>query len=88
MRKQILTDLQTYDWWTLVLRYAGEKVQVQIEAAAPEDPQPSEQVKWVGELMRESGVRALPRSVEVLGRGYDSREFWETVGVWPVRSGV
>lgn len=39
---------------------------------------------WVGELMEEDGVRALPRPVEKLGRVLDSRAFWNAVGVWPV----
>ena len=44
--------------------------------------------RWVGELMREQEVRALPRSMELLGRCYDTREFWETIGIMPVRSRV
>ena len=49
---------------------------------------PSPQSKWVFELMDEEGVRALPRSMEVLGRCYDSREFWKTFGLSPVRSRI
>jgi hypothetical protein len=44
------------------------------------------QIKWVGELMDEYQVRALPRSMEQLGRCYDSREFWTTFGLMPVRT--
>lgn len=40
--------------------------------------------RWVGELMEEDNVRALPRPVERLGRVLDSRAFWNAVGVWPV----
>lgn len=43
-----------------------------------------EYARWVGELMVEEGVRALPRPAEKLGRVLDSRVFWNTVGVWPV----
>ena len=46
------------------------------------------QIKWVGELMKEKNVKALPRSMEELGRCYDSREFWETFGVMPVKSRI
>ena len=35
------------------------------------------------QLMREEGVRALPRPMDQLGRRVDSREFWEVVGVLP-----
>ncbi|KAJ9164813.1 hypothetical protein NKR19_g1018 [Coniochaeta hoffmannii] len=45
-----------------------------------------EYARWVGELMEEDGVRALPRPVETLGRVLDSRGFWNAVGVWPVMS--
>jgi hypothetical protein len=44
------------------------------------------QIKWVGELMDEHQVRALPRSMEQLGRCYDSREFWTTFGLMPART--
>lgn len=40
--------------------------------------------RWVGELMQEEGVGALPRGVDRLGRVLDSREFWAAVGVWPL----
>jgi hypothetical protein len=43
-----------------------------------------EYAKWVGELMEEDSVRALPRPVEKLGRVLDSRGFWNAVGIWPV----
>lgn len=37
----------------------------------------------VFELMEETGVKALPRSSDKLGRALDSREFWRRVGVLP-----
>ncbi|KAK0750257.1 hypothetical protein B0T18DRAFT_437512 [Schizothecium vesticola] len=43
---------------------------------------------WVWELMREEGVKALPRGMEVLGRCYDAGEFWKWVGVAPTRGGL
>jgi hypothetical protein len=39
--------------------------------------------KWVGELMLEEGVRALPREMSALGRKLDSKGFWERHGLWP-----
>ncbi|KAL8707673.1 MAG: hypothetical protein Q9220_007335 [cf. Caloplaca sp. 1 TL-2023] len=38
---------------------------------------------WVGELLREEGVRGLPRGE--VGRRVDGREFWEVVGEGPRR---
>lgn len=37
----------------------------------------------VFELMEETGVKALPRDVDELGRRLDSREFWKRVGILP-----
>ncbi|KXT16836.1 hypothetical protein AC579_6819 [Pseudocercospora musae] len=72
----MLTDGLVYDWWELFLGWAetGEGV--------------SEQAKWVEELMWEEGVRALPRSMETLGRCYDSREFWRTFGLVPLKARI
>jgi hypothetical protein len=33
-------------------------------------------------------VRALPRGMEVLGRCYDTREFWEAFGLVPSKGRV
>jgi len=38
--------------------------------------------------MEEEGVRALPRSMEALGRCYDSREFWKTFGLVPLKARI
>ncbi|KAI0766728.1 hypothetical protein BC629DRAFT_1583619 [Irpex lacteus] len=40
--------------------------------------------RWVQELMLEHGIRALPRSVDLLGKALDSQEFWNTFGIQPV----
>ncbi|KAK3900101.1 hypothetical protein C8A05DRAFT_36270 [Staphylotrichum tortipilum] len=75
-QRWMVTDGWVYDWWGLVAGWAdgedGEK----------------ERAGWVFELMREAGVRALPRGMEELGRCYDAREFWETVGIVPVKGRV
>ena len=52
------------------------------------DDRVKKQIKWVGELMKENEIRALPRSMEALGRCYDTREFWTTFGIMPVRSRI
>lgn len=43
---------------------------------------------WVRECMREENVRALPRDMQLLGRCYDSREFWDTFHLTPVRARI
>ncbi len=78
----MLTDGLVYDWWTLFASWAS------VSSGDEVDPQPLEQAQWVYELMSEGRVRALPRSMEVLGRCYDTREFWDTFGLAPVKAGV
>lgn len=77
----MLTDLFVYDWWSLILGFCGE-----IDSENGNDEGAKKQIKWVEELMEESGVRALPRSMEQLGRCYDTREFWMTFGLMPTRA--
>ncbi|PMD29675.1 hypothetical protein L207DRAFT_444955 [Hyaloscypha variabilis F] len=77
----MLTDLFVYDWWSLLLGYCGE-----IDVGNGNDERAKKQIKWIGELMEETGVRALPRSMEILGRCYDTREFWTTFGLMPTRA--
>lgn len=56
-------------------------------AAGDEDAE-GKVLDWVRECMQEKNVRALPRSMEMLGRCYDSREFWETFKLTPVRARI
>ncbi|KAG4438192.1 hypothetical protein IFR05_006316 [Cadophora sp. M221] len=79
----MLTDLMVYDWWALILGFAGE-----LDVENGNSERAEKQMKWIGELMQEQGVRALPRDMETLGRSYDSREFWETFGIMPTRSRI
>ncbi|KAI0754557.1 hypothetical protein C8Q80DRAFT_1093917 [Daedaleopsis nitida] len=65
----LVTDGHVYDWWDWAAAWGEE----------------GKQTRWVRELMNEAGVRALPRSPEVIGRGMDSREFWNTFELEPVR---
>ncbi len=81
LTEQMLTDLFVYDWWSLILGFGGE-----IDRENSDEERAKKQIKWVGELMEESEVRALPRSMEQLGRCYDTREFWTTFGLMPARA--
>jgi hypothetical protein len=77
---QLLTDLFVHDWWALILGFEKDA------AGNENDNKPASQAKWVGELMVEQQVRALPRSMEQLGRCYDSREFWAKFELIPTRT--
>jgi len=68
-----LTDLRVYDWWEIISSWTP----------SPQDEVADKWRLWVTQLMREEGVRALPRPMDQLGRRLDSREFWEVVGVLP-----
>ncbi|KAK4159049.1 hypothetical protein QBC43DRAFT_327944 [Cladorrhinum sp. PSN259] len=79
-QRWMLTDGFVYDWWALLAAWAEENKK--------EGEDTIEQVKWVWELMEEEGIRALPRSMEELGRAYDAREFWRKWGLEPTKGGV
>ena len=68
-QRWLLTDGRVYDWWDLASAWGEE----------------GRQGKWVRELMHETGVRALPRTPEYIGRGMDSREFWDTFELEPIK---
>ena len=87
-----ITDLHSYDWWDLFFSFgAYARAQAVAGQISPlimkdiEDPAGLEYEKWVLELMREKGVRALPRDKECegMGRLVDGRAFWEVVGRVP-----
>ncbi|KAK4040794.1 hypothetical protein C8A01DRAFT_35168 [Parachaetomium inaequale] len=78
-QRWMVTDGFVYDWWALL---AGWADQGEVSGEV------TEQARWVFELMREEGVRGLPRSMEALGRAYDTREFWEAFGLVPLRGRV
>jgi len=85
-QRWMITDGFVYDWWALFAGWAGEgKREGEKEGTEAE---PTQQAKWVYELMNEEDVRALPRSMEQLGRCYDSREFWATFELAPLRARV
>lgn len=79
-QRWMLTDGFVYDWWALFVGWADLK---------GDEEDPTDQAKWVLELMREGErVKGLPRSMEQLGRCYDTREFWSTFGIVPLKAGV
>jgi len=78
-QRWMVTDGFVYDWWSLFASWAN---------IGEDDSKPIKQAEWVYELMREGGVRALPRPMEALGRCYDSRELWQTLGITPLKAGL
>ena len=78
----MLTDLFVYDWWSLFIGWGDGGGQ----GGGKNTTGPFGD--WVRELMVEQGVKALPRSMEQLGRCYDAREFWESFKIAPVRARI
>jgi hypothetical protein len=72
-----------YDWWAVISGFAGE-----LDEENGNEERYGKQTKWIGELMEENKVRALPRSMEELGRCYDSTEFWRMFGLVPSRARI
>ncbi|KAH9828520.1 hypothetical protein Tdes44962_MAKER09265, partial [Teratosphaeria destructans] len=95
-QRWMLTDGFVYDWWALFAGWADReevpgaavKGDGEVEVGGDVGREPREQARWVYELMEEEGVRALPRSMEVLGRAYDGREFWRTFGLAPLKARI
>lgn len=90
-RRWIIADCVCYDWWQIVWDFTGESDEDAIwdEASGKvpaEIEKKMEHRTWVLELMHEKGVRGLPRSMEMLARKLDAREFWNVVGRWPERT--
>ncbi|KAF7312674.1 hypothetical protein MIND_00281700 [Mycena indigotica] len=73
----LLTDGRVYDWWDLASAWRA--------GSAPPEDAPA---IWVRELMKEAGVKVLPRDKADLGRVLDSSEFWDTFGLSPVHARV
>ncbi|KAG6845252.1 hypothetical protein H0H87_011987 [Tephrocybe sp. NHM501043] len=77
-QRWILTDGRVYDWWDLASAWGSPSSGGGIERGP--------YAKWVRELMNEENVRALPRDIGYLGRALDSREFWFTFGLSPLKA--
>lgn len=82
-QRWMLTDGFVYDWWALFAGWADVKAEDK-----DVDGEPADTANWVYELMSEEGVCALPRSMEMLGRCYDSREFWRKLRLTPLRARI
>ncbi|KAG8168883.1 hypothetical protein KVR01_001632 [Diaporthe batatas] len=78
-QRWMVTDGFVYDWWSLFASWSS---------IGEDGSKPTKQAKWVYELMQEGGVRALPRSMEALGRCYDTRELWQTLSITPLKAGL
>lgn len=76
-QRWLLTDMRVYDWWDMACAWG--------DGGVTATERTGEQPEWVLELMLERGVRCLPRSAELMGRGLDSTEFWRHFGLMPVR---
>jgi hypothetical protein len=87
-KRWLLCDMHVYDWWDLVQDWAihalGE-VEGGEDGAVSEEKvkRQSQLLAWVGELMVEENVRALPRDTSSVGRRLDGRAFWHHMGIWP-----
>ncbi|EGF81427.1 hypothetical protein BATDEDRAFT_36793 [Batrachochytrium dendrobatidis JAM81] len=71
----IVTDLNVYDWWQVVLAWSIQK-----QSCNPVADENNPAI-WVKELMEERGVRGLPRSSTDLLRALDSRDVWSQLGL-------
>lgn len=91
-KRWLLCDLHTYDWWDLVQDWASKLLrEAELGTSQIEEAEVSKQKQlqtWVGELMEEAGVRALPRDTPLLGRTLDGRAFWKKMGIWPSQGRV
>ncbi|OAV88629.1 hypothetical protein PTTG_08467 [Puccinia triticina 1-1 BBBD Race 1] len=80
-QRWILTDQRVYDWWDLASAWGLSALD---NAHSHQTIGP--QAHWVNQLMQEHNIRALPRPPSALGRALDSRQFWDTFGLTPVRA--
>lgn len=82
-QRWLLTDGHTYDWWDLVSDWCAPAEADANTMAADQRARERELMGWVWACMRETGVKAIPRGPESLGRVLDSRDFWLTMGILP-----
>lgn len=87
-QRWMVTDGFVYDWWSLFAGWADTGREDEGGRDGVVGAEPIKQARWVYELMGEEDVRALPRSMEVLGRCYDTRELWRTLGIAPLKAGL
>ncbi|EUC51178.1 hypothetical protein COCMIDRAFT_80233 [Bipolaris oryzae ATCC 44560] len=79
-KRWIVSDMRVYDWYDLIMSFSS-----MTESSMSQEEKMTQQqyAKWVGELMMEEEIRALPRDVGSLGRKLDSRRFWAHHGLLP-----
>ncbi|KAI1311344.1 hypothetical protein F5Y03DRAFT_304589 [Xylaria venustula] len=80
-KRWVLTDMHVYDWWDLVQDWALQTLSADV--SEDERKKQEDLLSWVGELLVEEGVRALPRDTAAVGRRMDGRAFWRSLGIWP-----
>ncbi|GAA5942096.1 uncharacterized protein JCM15063_002003 [Sporobolomyces koalae] len=83
--RYLLTDLRVIDWWDLASRYCNNNPN-NLSTSSTTKGLDSGPFEWVQELIEEHAVRGLPRSAQELGRALDSREFWSTFKLTPIRA--
>lgn len=84
----LLTDLRVNDWWDLIQDWGAETQEKAKTTMGVEEAAKLDYTKWVGELLVEENIKALPRSPDSLGRVLDSRAFWDKMEIWPTRGRV
>ncbi|KAI3333083.1 hypothetical protein F4824DRAFT_257971 [Ustulina deusta] len=83
-KRWVLSDMHVYDWWDLVEDWATQTLRAGPGTVSEAEwGRQSGLLAWVGELMVEEGVRALPRDAASVGRRLDGRGFWHYMGIWP-----
>lgn len=87
-KRWLLCDMHIYDWWDLIEDWAitalGAAEENPASASEAEVAKQNQLLTWVGELMQEEGVKALPRDSARLGRVLDGRAFWKAMGIMPI----
>ncbi|KAI8950527.1 hypothetical protein F4801DRAFT_343738 [Xylaria longipes] len=84
-KRWIVCDMHVYDWWDLVQDWAVQTLTRAEPVEEKELDSQRELLAWVGELMVEEDVRALPRDTSAVGRRLDGRGFWYYMGIWPTQ---
>ncbi|KAI0970475.1 hypothetical protein F4678DRAFT_140119 [Xylaria arbuscula] len=88
-KRWVLTDMHVYDWWDLVQDWALQTLSANPTTVSEDErKKQGDLLAWVGELLVEEGVRALPRDTAAVGRRMDGRAFWRSLGIWPTQGRI